>query len=201
MIFFLFLVQVWRNGKEGEVTVSQAVGGEMFGSLGTSLAVTRLNIHGGLREVVVAGEPSSASGGLMQAGRVVILAMEEGRLVRLASFGGDSELGRMGMRVVAGSGGGVGMVVAAPYAGLYLDKFGKVYVVGEEGEEGAELPGGDITSHCPAAQTGGPCPDAWSREVLVGEVEANSLFGSDMSVADNGDRMLVAVGAGAVWAR
>ena len=107
MVFFPFLVQVWRNGKEGEMTVSQAIGGEMFGSLGTSAAVTRLNIHGGLREVVVAGEASSDSGGLLQAGRVVILAAEgeEGRMVRLASFGGDSELGRMGTR---GGGSGFG---------------------------------------------------------------------------------------------
>ena len=107
-------------------------------------------------------------------------------VVEVASFSGNSELGRFGMRVIAGWDGG--FLVGAPYTGLGVENYGKVYYF--SGQQ--EIPGDDVTSHCGSAPT--PCPGKWAMLELT-QHEPESLFGSQMKWEVAGGEVVLVVAA------
>merc|ERR1719341_1297220 len=84
-----------------------------------------------------------------------------------------------------------GLLVGAPYAGLGLANFGKVYFFNSS----TELPRGDISSDCEG--TSAPCPGRWASEELTlheeGSMFGSSIVSSKSSREDGG--LLVAVAA------
>merc|ERR1711971_597561 len=83
------------------------------------------------------------------------------------------EVGRFG-GVVVEAAGGSGLLVGAPYAGLGLANFGKVYFFNSS----IELPSGDISSQCEG--TSAPCPGRWASAELTLH-EEGSMFSSNIA--------------------
>merc|ERR1719209_321149 len=181
-----------RAVSEG-VELASITGSREFGGLGTSLAVVNLTVGGILEEVLVVGEPGADSddGGREQAGRIRLYKSGESFISEeVAAMSGEFEVGRFG-GVVVEAAGGSGLLVGAPYAGLGLANFGKVYFFNSS----TELPSGDITSDCEG--TSAPCPGRWASAELTLH-EEGSMFGSSIasSKSSRGEGgLLVAVAA------
>ena len=114
-----------------ENSLLEIVGTSEFGALGSSLAVVNMTVGGESKSLLAAGESSgdSVSGGYLQTGSVHLYQVdtEAGTVEEVASLSGNSELGRFGMRLLAGWDGGI--LVGAPYTGLGLDNYGKVSII------------------------------------------------------------------------
>merc|ERR1719369_264701 len=163
------------------------VGSSEFGSLGCSLAAVNMTLHGVSRPLLAVGECSADSrgGGYLQTGNVLLYEVDylAGSIEQVASFSGNSEIGRFGMSLVPGWDGG--FLVGAPYTGLGLENYGKVYYYSGH----TSIPGGDVTSHCSAAPV--PCPGVWA-ELELTQHEQESLFGSGLDwEVEEGEVMLV----------
>jgi len=155
--------------------VTEIQGTTEFGALGSSLAVVNLTIGGELASFLAIGESSADSmgGEHSQTGRVHLYRIDaQLNLVQyMATLSGNSELGRFGMHLQQAWDGG--LLIGAPYTGLGLDNWGKVYHVSSD----VDLPLGDVTSDCSGASS--PCPQQWtSLELTLHEPE--SLFGSQV---------------------
>merc|ERR1719334_440975 len=90
---------------------------------------------------------------------------------QVASISGNNELGRFGMKLVTGW-DDRGILIGAPYAGLGLDNYGKVFYFSGK----SSLPSGDITSQCGSDLL--PCTGKWA-ELMLTQQEPESLFGSN----------------------
>merc|ERR1719158_479950 len=158
-----------------ESGVQEILGAVEFGALGSSMAVVNMTIAGEKQSLLAVGESSADSGpgGYLQTGRVHLYQVDtvSGVVEEVATISGNSELGRFGMRLLAGWDGG--LLVGAPYTGLGLENYGKVYYF--SGLQ--DMPADDITSHCVSDPV--PCTGEWASLELT-QHEPESLFGSSM---------------------
>merc|ERR1711892_461911 len=159
-----------------ENSVLEIVGTSEFGALGCSLAVVNMTVDGESKSLLAVGESSaeSVSGGYLQTGSVHLYQVDTqaGTVEEVASLSGNSELGRFGMRLLAGWDGG--FLVGAPYTGLQ------------------DIPAGDVTAHCGSSPV--PCPGKWSTLELT-QHEPESLFGSNMTWERVGEEVVLVVAA------
>ena len=169
---------------------SEIVGTSEFGALGCSLALVEMTVGGESKSLLAVGESSadSVSGGYLQTGSVHLYQVDSQveAVEEVASFSGNSELGRFGMRLLAGWDGG--FLVGAPYTGLGMENYGKVYYFSGK----LEIPGDDVTSDCGSAPT--PCPGKWAMLELT-QHEPESLFGSQMKWEVEGEEVVLVVTA------
>jgi len=179
-----------RSIREG-AELAGLVGTREFGGLGASVTFANLTVGGSLDEVLVVSEPGADSddGGRDQSGRIRLY--QDGMfLEEIAAISGEFDVSRFGS-VVKEAAGGSGLFVGAPYAGLGLANFGKVYYFNSS----TDLPKGDISSQCEA--TSAPCPARWASAELTLH-EEGSMFGGAIasSQSDKGEGgLLVAVAA------
>jgi len=163
----------------------EIVGSTEFGALGSSLAVVNMTVAGELRTLLAVGESSADSepGGYLQTGRVHLYQVNnmEGEVEKVGTFSGSSEVGRFGMKVLGGWDGG--MLVGAPYTGLGLHNYGKVYFF--PGDQ--DIPADDVTSHCVSSPS--PCTGEWAT-LEITQHEQESLFGSNIRWEEVGEEVV-----------
>jgi len=171
----------------------QIIGNSEFNNLGSSADFVDLNIDGKIRNILAIGQMSSnsLSGNRTQTGSVLFYDLDSEDISDhlLSSISGNLEVGRFGMKVLKGWGDG--LIVTAPYAGLGMHNYGKLYFFDGSTEYPEEV---DSTSVCNFSQA--PCLDEWKSLMLTTD-ESEALFGSQVSWFPSSDPGTVILGVAA----